>query len=273
MEINAENRSANIAIRSCSFCRRPGHYVNNCNNHRLIDFDRRCRYEIELSIRYHDNPNQRFLNWLLEYSVQNNDLIRAFASSKLGISIRNRNIGDIIDEIHNHYCVRYSISQRRNIQSEDLFENTERPHESIPQSQPQEIYQIRRENPIIRTLNQNMDELIDVLTFLNSIERLNREIIENINNRENGRFNISTKIIDNSDDDWKQNECFICYEDYSSKNFVKLNCNHEFCKDCIKEQIKSTITENVCCALCRNIVNNIEIRDNEILEEINNIIL
>jgi hypothetical protein len=48
-------------------------------------------------------------------------------------------------------------------------------------------------------------------------------------------------------------ECTICYENISS-NCAKLNCNHIFCNNCIKTQIQKN---NICCALCRQKINNI----------------
>ena len=236
MEINSDNRNANILRRYCALCRRPGHNINNCDNERLRDFARLCRYNIELSIRYYNYPRQRMLDWLLNYSLQNRNLLNAFASSYLSINIRSWNIIDITHQIHNYYCVRYSIPYERDIQNEDLFINIEREHFEI--------------------------DNLEVSILLNSIERLNSE--------NNKKFNITTKIIENLDYFEKQNECFICYEEKKFKNFIKLNCNHEFCNDCIKNLIKNTKTHNIYCALCRSIVDNIEIRDNEILKEINN---
>lgn len=243
MEITSENRNANISTRRCSFCKRPGHNMNNCNSHRLRDFGGLCLYKIEFSIRYNERPRKILLDWLLDYSLENNLLIKVFASSYLGICIRNLNIADIVHEIYNYYCVRYSIP----FENENLFENIEREYQSQPQ---------------IHSLGIN--NLIG--------QNINTPILSNEDNiiQNNKRFNITIKIIENSGYFIKQNECFICYEKNKTINFIKLNCNHEFCKDCIKKQIKSTITENVHCALCRNIVDNIEIRDNEILEEINN---
>jgi hypothetical protein len=60
--------------------------------------------------------------------------------------------------------------------------------------------------------------------------QLNEDNIQN-----NKRFNITIKIIENSGYFINENECFICYEKNSINKFIKLNCNHEFCKDCIKK--------------------------------------
>lgn len=235
MEINSENRNSIISTRNSS---------NNCNN-TLIDFDFICRNKIENFIRHYSQPRQLLLNWLFDYSLINNVLLRSFARNYLGISIRNLTILNIINEIHNYYCQRYSISDHSIIQTVDLFE-------SIP-------YTIQEESQI----EINTGNLIDIFSS-----------IENINNIQNNKkFHITTKIIENSIDFENENECFICYEKHFFKKIIKLNCDHEFCKDCIKSQIKNTITENVHCALCRIIVDNFEIRDNLVLEEINNLLI
>jgi hypothetical protein len=241
MESNSENRNSNISTRRfstrrCLFCKTPGHNINNCDNYQLRDFHALCRYKIEFSKRYYSLPRRILQNWLSDYSLQNSLLIKAFASSYLRICIRNLNIADIVHEIYNYYCLTYSIPFR----NDNLFEDME---------------PIYHSNEVIYQSNEVME----------TTHQLNEDNIQN-----NKRFNITIKIIENSGYFINENECFICYEKNSINKFIKLNCNHEFCKDCIKKQIKSTITENVHCALCRNIVDNIEIRDNEILEEIIN---
>ena len=45
-------------------------------------------------------------------------------------------------------------------------------------------------------------------------------------------------------------ECAVCYEQINNDNFVYLNCNHEFCKTCIKTLITKTNCPNIC-PLCR----------------------
>lgn len=135
MENNSENRNANISSRGCSFCRRLEHNINNCNDirlrvnisrrnrNRLIDFDILCNNNIELSIRNQNNPRQKLLDLLLEYSIHNSSLIRYIASIYLGVSITNLNIVDIVYDLHNYYCLIYSIPYSRYIPNEDLFEN------------------------------------------------------------------------------------------------------------------------------------------------------
>jgi hypothetical protein len=254
MEINAENRTAITNNRRCSFCKIPGHYINNCNSPRLNNFERSCFNEIELSVRYHEHPRQRFHNWLFEYAIHNNDMIKAYAISKLGISIRNRRIGDIVDDVHNYYCERYSV-----------------PHIRINSDDSNSLGDItNRLNHI--NLDNNLDDIIDSLILLNSIGTLRIEnfihnkVIDLKVNLEEQANNVSYEIE-------KQIECCICYEEKEYKNFIKLECNHEFCKECIKSQIKYTKKNYIRCGLCRNDIGHIKVKTNEILEEIKSVII
>ena len=55
-------------------------------------------------------------------------------------------------------------------------------------------------------------------------------------------------------------------------NFVKLGCNHDFCKDCVISTMKTNHSTNLCCALCRAEVKSIESRTIETKNEIDNYI-
>lgn len=47
----------------------------------------------------------------------------------------------------------------------------------------------------------------------------------------------------------ENNYCYICMDYKNDNNMKKLNCNHIFCHDCIKEWFKK---KNIC-PMCRNI--------------------
>jgi hypothetical protein len=65
------------------------------------------------------------------------------------------------------------------------------------------------------------------------------------------KFNIAINIAEQNDK-LLEIECNICYEIHNNENFIKLNCNHEFCKGCVKKILKSCrIFNDPCCAYCR----------------------
>jgi hypothetical protein len=237
MELSSENRiQSNIVnIRCCSFCRRPGHMVNNCNSIQLVNFERSCFREIEISIRYHDRPKERYLDWLFEYSLHNNDLIKAYATSKIGLNIRNRRIGDIVKDIHIYHCRIYSIPDTR------------------------------ISNFIVNNNEDNNLYDIDSLILLNSIGsiKINTLLLQH---------NIDIKLMEETEtyiDIIK--DCCICYEEYNNKQFVKLDCKHEFCKNCIKTQLNLSRSDGITCGLCRHNVKVLHVQTEEILNELKKI--
>lgn len=70
-----------------------------------------------------------------------------------------------------------------------------------------------------------------------------------------------------------QKECSICMDKKSRALFVKLNCKHEFCGDCSYKSLNYNKLNNMnnTCALCRNPIETIIVRDNDIFCKIEQI--
>ena len=66
------------------------------------------------------------------------------------------------------------------------------------------------------------------------------------------RYKIETKLLlPINIKDIKENKCSICLEEYIENNdIIKLNCEHQYHKECIKEWLK--INNN--CPQCRKII-------------------
>ena len=94
----------------------------------------------------------------------------------------------------------------------------------------------------------------------------------NYEDSRNVKFNIQTKIVCCEKEKDENIECNICYENYEKKSFIKLNCSHEFCKECMKKTLKSSTTNSVNCALCRTEINEFEISNQEIIDEFDDLI-
>jgi hypothetical protein len=58
--------------------------------------------------------------------------------------------------------------------------------------------------------------------------------------------------------------CNICYDKKKLNKFVTLDCNHEFCDNCIIKTLQ--VNKNIipCCAFCRGEIKNIKTRTLEI---------
>ena len=87
---------------------------------------------------------------------------------------------------------------------------------------------------------------------------------------EPNKLNIISSVKNDENEDINQLcECGICYEEKKVADHVKFNCNHEFCKDCVINTIKSRQNaNNICCAFCRTEVKSIESRTNEVKAEL-----
>jgi hypothetical protein len=80
---------------------------------------------------------------------------------------------------------------------------------------------------------------------------------------------IISRVETNEDEQLDNNcSCSICWDERELVNFVRLDCKHEFCKDCI---IATTTHNNgrvPCCALCRGEVRTVISRTDGIQAEI-----
>ena len=78
------------------------------------------------------------------------------------------------------------------------------------------------------------------------------------------KFNITPilNIIDESENDVC--ECAICLSDaVKLKDSVKLNCNHQFCGECITKTLETHKSSNPGCALCRTTISNITVNTSD----------
>jgi hypothetical protein len=76
------------------------------------------------------------------------------------------------------------------------------------------------------------------------------------------KFRIATKltVVPENADQYATVECAICLENVTTHHVVKLNCNHEFCGECITETLKSVQANKApSCALCRGTMKTFEI--------------
>jgi hypothetical protein len=60
-------------------------------------------------------------------------------------------------------------------------------------------------------------------------------------------------------------ECCICYEEVNNLNEIKLNCNHELCKECYKKIVKSN---NCKCPLCREDIKEVTVNNVDIANDL-----
>jgi hypothetical protein len=265
---NAENRNARILLqprRCCSFCRNAGHNISTCNDGRLLEFERLCIYrESRLGIA-------EFRNWLLNYSLDHPNIVTAYAVRYCGCTVRN----------YMHVCVNSIIAKISELNANGGLRERGQPAEGQEpeQAHPQREMHLHNDNEILDNLiveallrsssglftGLRPNDIIVSMMFLDMILRMREDLTHN------RKFNIQTNIVEC--EHTNECECNICYEGKEKKSFVKLNCGHEFCKDCIKEYLHNVRTEKPQCAFCRSEIKNMELATQDIRSEFNGLII
>lgn len=214
LEFNAENN--NRVVRCCSFCRRAGHTIASCDSMPIILFERSCSNFIRFNI--YDGVTE-FRNFILEETLQNSNVVRAFAIRRCGASAVS-NIDICIELI-----VRYFTPQIRIVEERTRFN--------------------------------------EAMLIIDAMTRVNDYLIET----QPKTFDIKTNITEMKEDFEELCECNICYEQREKKLFAKLDCGHEFCKDCTIKSLQNEKRNIPCCAFCRNQIKNIELKLETLKEE------
>lgn len=223
-------------IRHCSFCREPGHTISNCNSTALTNFENNCCIYIYILVFQRTDVMSKFREYILDTSARKPALVKAFAIKNC-YSTLSHNMDTIITNIINHYTPIINTCN-------DIFETA---------------FQVNANNPPPEL--QTSEILMGVLLLSNMLNMP----------QENTKFNIHTTISEKLDE-FKQNECGICYENKFEKQFIKLDCGHEFCKDCIKKSLQNEVKRTCCCAFCRSEIKNIILYDKNIQEEFDDLI-
>jgi len=264
IELNTVNR--NVNRRCCSFCRRPGHNITRCNSEIIQRFERETLDLIQLILSQGQENITNIASlrrYLLNKASEQPSLIRAFAISRCGLNSRSNMDACII------VIIQYFMT--------DLIENTEENNnnENI-QETPDQLNQRWRQFEFsemgIQELLQNEHNLYTMM-FADIIRFI--EIIRSITERPllNRKFHIKTKISDDQTNLEDKCECNICYEEREKKTFIKLDCGHEFCKDCIKQSLQNEQRQNPCCAFCRSDIKNFELKLETVKNEFNDLII
>ncbi len=222
----------------CSFCNCYGHNITSCNDSRITDFEGECQMT-KAYCEWTVNPRGTFKEWLMAYCIEVDVfIVRAFAISKCNCRA-NLVIDRLIDGIVDY-----------------MYDNPEPNVASI-------LFP-----DILTDPNTFYTDLETIMSLLS----LQHEDENNSINEHNNRFNITVNV---EQIDLKQCaeicDCAICYDDaLVKKNFVTLNCHHQFCKDCFKSSVKNTPHNKYSptCALCRADISEISVYDESVKVEL-----
>ena len=247
----------------CSFCRQPGHNLQTCNSDRLREFEAICATQV-----LQTNTQDDFKNWLNQNYMSEQLLIKAFAVKKFRITIRT-SIERCVDLTAEYIFMIYKNTNEtvEIVEHENEFENDLMTFiQALSNERQEEIQEEILEERRISEHQQNivMENMLMREMFIAMMSRIINRTLQT----ENNKFKIISTINNNKNENIDQLcECSICYDNKELKNFVKLSCNHEFCKECIIETMKINQNKNLCCALCRGEIKSIESRTNEVINE------
>jgi hypothetical protein len=271
--MNSEHRTENVVnqqyptnmlnnlrmmARCCSFCRIAGHTITTCNDNRLINFEDRC-VDKKIEFEHQENSLYKFKQWILQTYLEEQLLVKSFAIRNCGCRLRS-NVQECIDRITNYF---YPDVIAIGVEADADF---------IPFGQPAEDEVNQQGRLISALMGLMMLEIYDErrAQLINDII-LNRNIIDTERYR---KFDIESIVIIEEDNIEEIIECGICYDVMERNKFVKLNCGHEFCKDCLKQTfIKCSYGKNTCCSYCRAEIKKIVSRNNQVKLEFDDLIL
>jgi hypothetical protein len=206
--------------------------------------------------------------YLLNKALEQPNLIKAFAIRMCGLNSRS-NIDACIIVIIQYFMTELTQNNNENFQEITTTQETQ----SVETSNPNQIWsQFEFSEMGIRELLENEHNLYtmmftDIIRFIQIIRGIS------VRSQLNRKFHIKTKISEEQDGLEEKCECNICYEECEKKMFVKLDCGHEFCKDCIRQSLQNERRETPCCAFCRGEIKNLELKLESVKNEFNNLII
>lgn len=268
LQSNLENRNI-VSTRCCSFCRIAGHNITTCDSQHIRMFERETLIFIQLNLRtvlrvqdISDTENLR--RYLLGEALNDSALVRAFAIRICGATTRT-NLATCIELILEHFMprIQYGETQNQNnLEAQPNYHSNSRRRQigfselSTPRD---EIGELTIFEPESNLYAMTFNEMI-WLSSISSKTEIDR------------KFCIKTKISENQEDLEEKCECNICYDMHEKQKFIKLECGHEFCKDCIKQSLQNERRETPCCAFCRADIKIVELRLESIKNEFDNLI-
>ena len=235
--INTLPRPGNIVgnrYRCCSFCREPGHTITFCNDQRLQDFKSLCELQKEIfenNPETSSNPKRAFKEWVINYTLENTTIVKAFAIRNCGSNTMDpiqANIDAIVEHFYDEYYGLPDLIDDNNdliLLTDDLFNNPEN----------------------VRSLLVLLQMQAEAITNLDyAYTRYRNHYYNHYNNDNEGKFTIETQVVVEESKVETACECNICYDNIEKDKFVKadlslsyrqvslLESHLDFYRECIK---------------------------------------
>ena len=234
----------------CSYCNLPGHNLRSCqaDGAALVRQSRETPEQREKKIEQERlrAERKRALEMLRQAAIEaviereRQATIESIIESILDVRRRPEEFQRLTDEQRD-----WTFKQIQRRMKIEIQRNRER---------------VAEFDEIIRIENQRR-ELYNttIRNFKNEINNLKAIALNLISNESIfNKLNITVKKNEatmDADSLLKPVECGICYQTYENNQFIGLNCNHEFCKQCIITCLRKEKKQRACCAMCRSNIN------------------
>lgn len=243
----------------CSFCRIPGHNITTCRSDRILEFEVICADVV----RNFHNPDD-FKNWLTQNYINEPLLLKAFVMRKYRILVR------LNTEQYIHYTAQYIFSRYKNIPQVESVNNENQNVENNFLGTALFEFLItlinRTQNTELET--ENINTIYGLREYLIYLSELGIPLM-GTQEAQLERVQIASRVETNEEENLDEMcQCSICWDDKVLRQFVMLNCKHEFCKDCIRETLRRETRTNLTCALCRSEISTITARTQELQYEL-----
>lgn len=248
------NINTSTQRRLCSFCREPGHNISNCNHDRFRSFEDEC-----ISFCQTHSPYSReFADWLYYIYLMDRNIIRAYAIRHCGCTSRSNisaHFNAVKCRIRQLLLDPDTVSYTQNMDNDETNNvNTN----TVPVRTNGNTFMMHINEDYIMQRNMSLSHRIIAIREA-MMGRLSLPLLNK---------NIKCEIVQAENDAAEEMECNICYETIEHTKFIKLECGHEFCKDCIKKTLKNETSREFCsCAFCRKDIKTFKIYDEYLKEE------
>ena len=231
----------------CSYCNKPGHKINNCNN---IERIKKINDEIvertifsRMVIRNHFIAKKYLRLYLCSHS-EINLLMLCYYTKLKKYSTEYKKSSYIILLVDYYY-----EKLNQNLNTLTFMLNTISDENYVKYTD--EILN----NSVSLNLDFEVEEMILVYAYKYRPPQR--------------KFNIQL-VTNPHPPTYTNNECPICYETYPPDEIIRTDCSHNYCKECLTSYFKSLNNNNrpPTCACCRKTIITLEIRDKKTQEEI-----
>ena len=285
----------NLFSRHCSFCASTEHDIRLCNSPLINDIDHRLSegfYAItqqgELLRTREEDIKERFIVWATDLFHLKD--LRVFVVTTVGSPTSGYNKRQYAEEVWNVYKTltrsvlneeeeqMVEVEEQMALEEENeeitwSIDRTPRRHTDI-EMMPLPSIRMSRSERVRERRARDVMNYIPSPEFVSFVRNLMTELDTEADfipfSETNNKYNIALTVLEVGQAEVC--ECAICLNDeISSSDIVRLNCEHQFCGDCVISTLKTHKKSSGLeprCALCRTDISEIKTNNAEVQSKI-----